>query len=595
MTKKTKKPSLGKRLWHAITEPIPDDDDDEQTTEQIPLAYDLKKDESPTSTQATRPAGEGDIQDPAFSAQTSQAESQASAPAKSQGKSAVASQSTATSAQSAVTSTPTTRAQAKAARQAAKAAQTTTAASQSAKNQPEPASSQVVSQAAKSTAAKHQSQAAAKTVHSQATATSQGSAAARPTSAKTSTPVTRKTDQPVISINATEQDSDEETPELPLSREALYGDQQPNGGSAAPRKNRETVDVEALSRVARHNESSAADLDTDDTTDNPHLKKKTTGSSRPHQKPQRRNGKLTAIGIGLLVIAALGAMFMFKHAKTTEANAKAAAETAVSAIYTSSAQRDIRASASDAEITQLQTAIDGMKQSDEKQTLQTEHDNAAKMIKVRSRYQGLYNSANLIKASVTVADVTAAQTALTNSSLKTAKTYFTKRYTQKFTATSKIVKPVRKYDAEYQALYTSKKTLKSSVSTLELDAVIKKLKPYRQQSALAKTDYETLTAERKALAKKEQSAATSAANAVSSSYSAPAASSSVESSSSSTVYSSATSSTTTGNDTQSSSATASSSTYGTSTTESSTTTGTGSSTTTGNGTGVSGYSATTTN
>lgn len=583
MTKKNKKPSLGKRLWHAITEPIPDDDDDEQTTEQIPLAYDLKKDESPTSTQATRPAGEGDIQDPAFSAQTSQAESQASAPAKSQEKSAVVSQATsatATSAQSAVTSTPTTRAQAKAARQAAsaaKAAPTTTAASQSAKTQPESANSQVSSQAAKSTA------------------TSQGSAAVRSASAKTSTPVTRKTDQPVISINATEQDSDEETPELPLSREALYGDQQPNGGSAAPRKSRETVDVEALSRVARHNESSAADLDTDDTSDNPHLKKKTTGSGRPHQKPQRRNGKLTAIGVGLLVIAALGAMFMFKHAKTTEANAKAAAETAVSAIYTSSAQRDIRASASDAEITQLQTAIDGMKQSDEKQTLQAEHDNAAKMIKVRSRYQGLYNSANLIKASVTVADVTAAQTALTNSSLKTAKTYFTKRYTQKFTATSKIVKPVRKYDAEYQALYTSKKALKSSVSTLELDAVIKKLKPYRQQSALAKTDYETLTAERKALAKKEQSAATSAANAVSSSYSAPAASSSVESSSSSTVYSSSTSSTTTGNDTQSSSATASSSTYGTSTTESSTTTGTGSSTTTGNGTGVSGYSATTTN
>lgn len=583
MTKENKKASLGKRLWHAITEPIPDDTDEDQSNEQIPLAYELKKSAAPrstaTSTAAKQPAGKGDIQAPAAAAQATSAQTivaagegdiQApsvateAASAESQANSAAE-----TSSQAKASNAPTTRAQAKAARQAASAAKAT-ARSATSQDVITPATSAVSEVAS--------------------TVTSQVSIAARPTSVA-------KTTQPVISVSATEHDTEEEPPELPLSREALYGDQQPNGGSAAPQKTHQTVDVDQLSRVARHGETAPDNLDTDETRDNPHLKKKDKGSSRPHQRPQRRNGKLTAIGVGLLVIAALGAMFMFKHAKTTEANAKAAAESAVTAIYTSSAQQDIRNSASKSELTRLQTAIDGMKQSDEKQQLQDEHDNAAKMVGVRDRYLALYNSANLIKASVTVADVTAAQTALKNSSLRTTKTFFATHYTQKYTAMSKIIKPVRKYDAEYQKLYTSKHALKSSVSTLELDVVIKKLKPYRQQSALAKTDYEKLTVERKALAKKEQSAATSAANAVSSSYSAPAESSSVESSSSSaTTYSSATSSTTTGNDTGTSSA-ASSSTYGT-TSESSSATYSGNTTTgttTGNGTGVSGTTTSTTN
>jgi len=41
LSRKTKKESLGKRLWHSITEPIPDENE-EQDSEQIPLAYDLK-------------------------------------------------------------------------------------------------------------------------------------------------------------------------------------------------------------------------------------------------------------------------------------------------------------------------------------------------------------------------------------------------------------------------------------------------------------------------------------------------------------------------------------------------------------------------
>jgi len=584
MTKKNKKTSLGKRLWHAITEPIPDDNDETETDEKIPLAYDLKTSGAPTEVDsaaseaaATQPVGEGDIQAPAEA--TSAASQAASA------------QST--------HSQPTTRAEAKAARQAAavaavaKSAQSTAATSQQAEKRPESATSAVASEAAtkpKLTKRQKTSQAA----KPQSAATSQTSATARPTSVAQSASVTHQSDQPVISVSATERDLEDETPELPLSREELYGDQQPNGGSAAPQRAHDADNVDALSRVARHGEVQD-DLESDETRDNPHLKKRTKGPVRPHQKqkPQRRNGKLTAIGVGLLVIAALGAMFMFKHAKTTEANAKAAAESAVTAIYTSSAQRDIRANVSDSELAQLQTAVDGMKQSDEKLQLQESHDYAAKMLKVRSRYQALYNSDKLIKASVTVADVTSAQASLTNSSLRTSKVYFTNRYTQKFTEISKIVKPVRKYDAEYQAFYTNKHKLKSTVSTLELDTVIKKLKPYRQKSALAKTDYEKLTAERKDLAKQEQSAATSAANVVSSSSSVQASSSSVESSSSSAVYSSATSSATTGTETDTSSA-ASSSTYDGGTSESSSNTyGTGS-TTTGNGTGTGGTTASTT-
>jgi len=578
MTKKNKKTSLGKRLWHAITEPIPDDNDETETDEKIPLAYDLKTSAAPTEVDsaaseaaATQPVGEGDIQAPAEA--TSAASQAASA------------QST--------HSQPTTRAEAKAARQAAavaKSAQSTAATSQQAEKCPESATSAVASEAATKPTKRQKTSQAAKP---QSAATSQTSAIARPTSVAQSAS-THQSDQPVISVSATERDLEDETPELPLSREELYGDQQPNGGSAAPQRAHDADNVDALSRVARHGEVQD-DLESDETRDNPHLKKRTKGPVRPHQKqkPQRRNGKLTAIGVGLLVIAALGAMFMFKHAKTTEANAKAAAESAVTAIYTSSAQRDIRANVSDSELAQLQTAVDGMKQSDEKLQLQESHDYAAKMLKVRSRYQALYNSDKLIKADVTVADVTSAQASLTNSSLRTSKVYFTNRYTQKFTEISKIVKPVRKYDAEYQAFYTNKHKLKSTVSTLELDTVIKKLKPYRQKSALAKTDYEKLTAERKDLAKQEQSAATSAANVVSSSSSVQASSSSVESSSSSAAYSSATSSATTGNETDTSSA-ASSSTYDGGTSESSSNTyGTGS-TTTGNGTGTGGTTASTT-
>lgn len=607
MANKDKKMHFGKRLWHAITEPIPDDD--EQKDEEIPLAYDLKTSTATSEASAASSA----VSAPQSQAQSAIRQSQA-APAKAKATSATT-QASATASKSqagsvtseAKSATPqsqkasTTRSQARATREvtpkapksAAKAAASTTViepdvVAESAKHRrgqvakaPAPRSA-VDPAAADSTISVANSQASV--------ATNRQSQAAKP--------VTSGEKQPVISVAAVERsNSKDETPPLPLSREELYGDQQPNGGSEAPRQTSIEAADEPLSRLARHGEAKTESPVDETPTTNPHLKKKAKGS-RPHQKPKRRNGKLVATGVGLLVIAALGAFFMYTHAKTTETAAKTNAEAVVKTIYTSAAQRDLRASASNAKLNQLQTYIDEMKQSETKTSLQAQHDSAAKMLKIRQRVQGLYTSDKLIKEAVTMDNVTFAQTAITNSGLKTKKPYFAKRYTKQLTAAAKIVKPVRQYDATYRKLYTNKNRLKNTVSTSDLDVVIKHLKPYRTKSELAAKDYKRLTADRKTLAKKEQSAATSAANAVSSS--ATSYSDSEESSSSSTssssysAYSSATSSTDYGTDTDTSSANSSSSTYGggTTTSDSSSSTyggntTTGNDTTTGTGTGTS--------
>ena len=598
MSKKSKKMGLGKRLWHSITEPIPDDNED-QNSEQIPLAYDLKGSSAPTAesaakdtsssvsasaaTQSTEAATEIPADSAAPQTRAAMREARESAAAQSQ---ATASQqgTTATVIESAVSEATKVDANAKSqvtkpvAPAKAHSAQATITPRQAAKSAPRASVSEAVIEPdlVAESAGKQQGRvvraAAPKSAEDPDAATSTISlanstarvATGRKSQAAAATNAVSGQGQPVISVNGAEHpDSDETTPELPLSREELYGDQQPNGGSEAPRQRRDEVDVEPMSRLARHGENESDETLTEATSENPHLKKK---GSRPHQKPkQRKNGKLVATGVVLLIVAALGAFFMFNRAKTTEANARTNAETVVKDIYTSSAQRDLRADASKAKLAQLQTYIDEMKQSDSKTALQTQHDNAAKMLKIRQRYDGLYNTDKLVKASVTMADVTNAQNAITDSGLKTRKTYFTKKYDKKLTATAKIVKPVRKADAEFKKLYNSKDKLKSSVSTSDLDKVLKHLKAYRTKSQLAADDYKRLTTDRKALAKKEHSAATSAANAVSSSsssYSEPESSSysSDESSSSSDTTYSSTTDTTSGNDTGTTSTDSSSST-----------------------------------
>lgn len=570
---------LGKRLWHSITEPIPDDNED-QNSEQIPLAYDLKG----SSASTAESAGKATASSVSASAAAQSTEAVNEVPAESsapqtraamrEARESAAAQSasqagtTATVTESAVSEAPQVETNAKS--QATKPvtpAKATITPRQAAKSAPRASVSEAVIEPdlVAESAGKQQGRvvraAAPKSAEDPDAATSTISlanstarvAAGRKSQAAAATNAVSGQGQPVISVNGAEHpDSDETTPELPLSREELYGDQQPNGGSEAPRQRRDEVDIEPMSRLARHGENEPNEALNDETSENPHLKKK---GSRPHQKPkQRKNGKLVATGVVLLIVAALGAFFMFNRAKTTEANARTNAETVVKDIYTSSAQRDIRADASKAKLAQLQTYIDEMKQSDSKTALQTQHDNAAKMLKVRQQYDGLYNTDKLVKASVTMADVTNAQKAITDSGLKTRKTYFAKKYDKKLTATAKIVKPVRKADAEFKKLYNSKDKLKGSVSTSDLDKVLKHLKPYRTKAQLAADDYKRLTTDRKALAKKEHSAATSAANAVSSSsssYSEPESSSysSDDSSSSSDTTYSSTTDTTSGNDT----------------------------------------------
>ncbi|MFC6165463.1 hypothetical protein ACFP3T_12350 [Lactiplantibacillus dongliensis] len=535
------KKGLAKRLWHSITEPIPDENDD-QANEQIPLAYDLKDPDSSSSQAASadsQPTSEVSEQ-PVINMDSEATE--APLPTR---RSRLAAQSTA------------------------------------AEDLDETPHSVAASQAAQPTSE------ATSTVASATSAPSSASWRQMPTMDTTTSAATGN-GQPVISINASEAASADDEPQIPLSREELFEDQQPNAGSAA---NTEDASAEPMSRMARHNETDeSATTDTGATNENPHLKKKQK-PAKPHQKPKsHRSGKLVAAGVGILIVAALGFMFMWTHAKTTQAQAKANAEEIVKEIYTTDAQRDLRSGASSDKLAQLQTYIDELSKSDEKASLQSQHDTAAKMLKLRSRVEGLYTG-KLIKAAVTTKTVKAAQATIKDSGLTSKKAYFTKKLTTQLVATGKTVKKVQSDHKDFKALYTKKDKLKSTVSTLEVDGVLKQLKKYRTKSQLAADDYTTLKADRKALAKSESSAAAASASAysdsvASSSMSESAASSSAadeSSSSDDSTYSSSddtssTGTTGTGNDTTTSSAKHSSST--TTSTDNSQTTGTG----TGNGT-----------
>ncbi|AVK61038.1 hypothetical protein C5Z25_04350 [Lactobacillus sp. CBA3605] len=398
----------------------------------------------------------------------------------------------------------------------------------------------------------------------------------------TPTSATTHHEQPVISVQAIEKarTNNDAQPELPLSREELYGDQQPNAGSAAPRTDRTTDDSETMSRMARHGETPVSAAATND--ENPHLKKKAkANNNKPHQKPQRRrrNRRLMLLGVVILIVAAVGSMYMWTNAKTTQSQARSNAEAQVKKIYTAD-KSDLRASASTTKLAQLQTAIDDLKASSEKTSLQQQHDTAVKMLKVRTTYQGLYNEDKLIKVGVTTATITTANNQLKATDLATSKADFTTKYQEKLSVTGKTVKAVQGYHRDFKDLYTKKDKLKSSVSTSRVDKVMKHLKAYQSKSQLARNDYARLKADRKKLAKSEAAAAaaessrqTSIANesSSSSSYSEPSLSSSSseessseESSSSDTsssysAYSTTTDSTTTNdNDTATSSADSSS-------------------------------------
>ena len=722
LSKKNKKERLGKRLWNSITEPIPDDDNDEQDSEQIPLAYDLKdsatskaddSEESANDSEAkstvniprstattdsakqpvdaviepakvaqkatgkaksnlsgTRSAARVATEDAASAAEMTakQAQSEAqTSPTKTERvaskkgpaatdksaadkakTSAVSQASAATSvtasrmnkhasqAASATTSAtepattrtsndraaasttaaeevPMTRTARHARKQAAsqtdqaKSQATAAATPHSNESQSKAPQSESASATTKSQASKSQAPTAASAPAKSAAARSAGNQTTAPESeapqqrvarripADHIPPVARK-QQPRIAVKGTEDSVDEAQPELPLSREELYGDQQPNGGKQ-PNKT-------AMSRVARHGEQTPNnDHATDDDRDfsqleadvkNPHLKK----------QPRRYNWKLMLTGVVILVVAAGGALFMWKHAQTTQAEARTNAEKIVDQVYTSSAQRDLRASASSATLTKLQHNIDDMKDSSEKTSLQKQHDVAAKMLTVRTDYQDLRNAKGLIQADVTMDTITKNQQRLTTTGLTNSKPYFAKKYDKQFETTGKTVKKVAGYDAAFKKLYNKKNKLKASTPSVTVDKVLANLKTYRKRSQLADNDYRKLVADRKKLSQANQSSS-SAASSSTYSYSEPESSSS----SSSSVYSasSAESSSTTNdysysNDTDTSSATTSSSTPSYSaTSESSSTTdyGTGtSSTTTGNngtGTGTSTYSATSTN
>ncbi|KZT80659.1 hypothetical protein Nizo1840_2453 [Lactiplantibacillus plantarum] len=406
-------------------------------------------------------------------------------------------------------------------------------------------------------------------------------------------PVARK-QQPRIAVKGTEQADDDTQPQLPLSREELYGDQQPNGGKQ-PNK-------ASMSRVARHEERRVPhDDQPDDDRDFSELE---TDEKNPHlKKPSRRyNWKLMLTGVAILVVAAGGAFFMWNHGQATQAAARTNAEKIVDQVYTSSAQRDLRASASSSTLTELQNNIDNMKDSSEKTRLQKQHDTAAKMLTVRTSYQDLRNAKGLLKTDVTMDTITKGQQRLTTAGLTSSKPYFAKKYDKLFTTTGKTVKKVVSYDAAFQKLYNKKNKLKASTPSTTVDKVLANLKAYRNKSQLAANDYQKLITDRKKLAK-ANNASSSTSSSSSYSYSEPESSSSSsystysessDDSSSSSTYSYS-------NDTDTSSATSSSSTpsysYSANTDSSSTTNygETSSTTTGGTASSTDGYSTTTSN
>nr|WP_246877144.1 hypothetical protein [Lactiplantibacillus argentoratensis] len=406
-------------------------------------------------------------------------------------------------------------------------------------------------------------------------------------------PVARK-QQPRIAVKGTEQADDDTQPELPLSREELYGDQQPNGGKQ-PNK-------ASMSRVARHEERRVPhDDQPDDDRDFSELE---TDEKNPHlKKPSRRyNWKLMLTGVAILVVAAGGAFFMWNHGQATQAAARTNAEKIVDQVYTSSAQRDLRASASSSTLTELQNNIDNMKDSSEKTRLQKQHDTAAKMLTVRTSYQDLRNAKGLLKTDVTMDTITKGQQRLTTAGLTSSKPYFAKKYDKLFTTTGKTVKKVVSYDAAFQKLYNKKNKLKASTPSTTVGKVLANLKAYRNKSQLAANDYQKLITDRKKLAK-ANNASSSISSSSSYSYSEPESSSSSsystysessDDSSSSSTYSYS-------NDTDTSSATSSSSTpsysYSANTDSSSTTNygETSSTTTGGTASSTDGYSTTTSN
>ena len=520
--------------------------------------------------------------------------SQAKSAVHSTASSAVASEvpSAATSAESAASETSRTAKRA-AKHHAAKsvARQTPKKATSAANSAATPVSKKATSQAEKASQAPADVQPARRSEKRAAQSAADTKAKRRATSDATSQPAT-PAHQPKIAVRGTERDDNEEQPELPLSREELYGDQQPNGGQAPDKQT-----AEPMSRLARHAEEANDELSEETPTEsNPHLKKKSTGEKKSHY-----SWKLMATGVAVLLIAAVGALFMWNRAKTTQADAKTNAETIVRAIYTSSAQRDLRSSATDDQLQQLQTNIDAMKSSDEKDSLQKQYDYAKKMMTVRTSYQKLRNVSGLINTDVTAAAITKDRQAIKTAGLTDSKAFFAKKYDQKYATTAIIVKKVTRYDQAFKKLYNKKNKLKSTTLSSDVDTVMSNLKKYRGKSQLAANDYNKLKADRKKLAKAESSSAAAASSSSysesSSSYSEPESSSSSseysssDDSSSSTYYSSSTTDSTYnngGNDTATSSAASSSSTthhYSSSTTTGTTDgTGTSNGTTTGNGT-----------
>ncbi|WP_048000423.1 hypothetical protein [Lactiplantibacillus herbarum] len=622
MSRKTKKESLGKRLWHSITEPIPDENE-EQDSEQIPLAYDLKDSavEPKTENQESQ-AAKADNAKSQSSTDAESAASQAtqifypkSEEAASQATQVFMPKSAAAASQATKVFYPQSMATSEndneqAVRSVAKAVKTGVSKTSSADDQststveagagktqrPRSRKSQTVASSVDKTSEAVTRKHVAKSVESAANAVSNAEAH-QVTSAATSVAdqeprsgkrtVNRlpadnvsmpKRQQPRIVVHDTKQMSDEDQPELPLSREELYGDQQPNGGKEPTKPE--------MSRVERHGEQAPTADET---------QAKASGPDEPENSHLKKAGhhyswKLMLTGVAILVVAAGGALFMWNHAQTTQAAAKSNAETIVNSVYTSTAQRDLKASASTAQLKQLQTSIDDMKNSSEKDTLQKQHDYAVKMLAVRTSYENLRNAQGLIKSDVTTATITKAQQRITTAGLTSDKKYFANKYDQKYTTTGKVVKKVVSYDAAYQKLYNKKNKLKSSTASTTVDKVLANLKSYRKQSQLAATDYSKLLADRKKLAQTSSSSATSSSV---ESYSEVSSSTvySSSSDSSSDDYSSATSSSTDyGNDTATSSAASSSTVYSSSSAYSSSTgadtTGT-SSTTTNNTTGYS--------
>ncbi|MDV0431873.1 hypothetical protein RXV91_13440 [Lactiplantibacillus sp. DA1] len=579
LSRKNKKEGLGKRLWNSITEPIPDDDNDEQDNEQIPLAYDLKDsaaskaDEAEAKSTVNIPHSTANsdskkqpvdaVIEPKKVAQkahhsatasqesTAQSATQTSATTKHAATSAImhrgaAGKSTESEHASTKAQSPQVKGKTAMAEGLATASQSTTTATTSevpmtrtARHASQVAASQATSDQSKSAAAKAPKSGALKAATSQATTPSSAVSKANPTANKQPTsatskqqkvekripadhipPVARK-QQPRIAVKGTEQATDDAQPELPLSREELYGDQQPNGGKQP--------DKPTMSRVARHGEQrGSSDEPTDDERDFSELE---AGVKNPHLKkqPRRYNWKLMLAGVAILVVAAGGAFFMWNHGQATQAAARTNAEKIVSQIYTSSAQRDLSASASNATLTKLQNNIDNMKDSSEKTSLQKQHDTAAKMLTVRTSYQDLRNAKGLLKADVTMDTITKNQQRLTTTGLTSSKPYFAKKYDKLFKTTGTTVKKVVSYDAAFQKLYNKKNKLKASTPSTTVDKVLANLKAYRKKSQLADNDYRKLIADRKQLAKANKTTASSSSSSAYS-YSEPESSSSSASS-----------------------------------------------------------------